>query len=126
MITEKQLKELSWSDFSIMDLTEGKIALILLCDSTEKATQLRELFYDFDVVVYLNEETQKVSFKVTFNNSEFEVFYKTDKTVADYFPLSWLLDKKVNYLTTGYREPNGNIQYHLDLFKLAKGNHLGE
>lgn len=120
MITEKKLKELQWYDFSIMDFKDGKIVLILLVDTEEKSIKLLELFYDFDLKVYINETTGIISLDVTFNNSELNVRYDTGKTVKDYFPLTWLLEKKVNYLTTGFKDEDGQIFYNKNLYPISK------
>jgi hypothetical protein len=118
MITEKLLQELKWNDFAIMDFKDGKIVLIFLVESSDKANRLRELFYDFDLKVYVNQTTKIVTIGISFNNSEFNIGYDTGRTAKDYFPLTWLLESKVNYLTTGFKDPDGQIHYNKNLYKL--------
>jgi hypothetical protein len=102
-VTEKDLQDVQWSDFSLQVLANGKQGLILICHEEKGARKLLELLKSnaFDLKVFQDEKNGNYSFVLEFIDSEITMKFNTERSEKNYPPLSKLKTGEVKYITTG-------------------------
>jgi hypothetical protein len=125
-ITEKDLQDLQWYDFSLQVLANGKQGLILICQEEQGARKLLELLKAnaFDLKVFQDEKNGNYSFMLEFVDSGITVKYDSKANEKNYPPLSKLKTGEVKYITTGIwtgKSVQGKLcQYDPNAMRLGK------
>ena len=102
-ISEKELTDALFYDFSIQTLPNGNDFLILICKEKVVSRKLLDILHQnaFDLKIFIDEKTSKYSLDFHFIDSELAFKFDTEKNEATYPPLQKLKNSQIKFITTG-------------------------
>lgn len=100
-ITEEQLQELHWNDFSILEHQEDQV-LVLVYEDPLKAQKFLTLLHEneFEIRFLTEANTDRHIIEITFKESEYTIRTVFNKTETSY-PIKSRIQTGIKYLSTG-------------------------